>query len=67
MNNRVQQQTLGIYQDMPLLALDEFARIEPTQIDAGSAFFGAFHTLAVDDGGGRTGFASRLLATLLDR
>src|ERR1039458_7658633 len=26
MNNRVQQQTLCIYQDMPLLALDELAR-----------------------------------------
>src|ERR1019366_7512005 len=48
MNNRVQQQTLCIYQDMPLLALDELARVEPGRIDAGSAFFGAFHTLAVD-------------------
>ena len=65
MNNRVQQQTLCIYQDMPLLALDELARVEPGRIDAGAAFFGAFHTLAVDDGGGGTGFASRLLATLL--
>src|ERR1035438_5704059 len=65
MNNRVQQQTLCIYQNMPLLALDEFARVEPGRIDAGAAFFGAFHTLAVDDGGGGTGFASRLLATLL--
>src|ERR1039458_6748958 len=33
--------------------------------DARSAFFSAFHTLAVDAGGGGTGFASRLLATLL--
>src|SRR5450756_143954 len=44
MNNRVQQQTLCIYQDVPLLALDELARVEPGRIDAGSAFFGAFHT-----------------------
>ena len=65
MNNRVQQQTLCIYQDVPLLALDELARVESGRIDAGSAFFSAFHTLAVDDGGGGTGFASRLLATLL--
>src|SRR5450759_509997 len=50
---------------MPLLALDELARVEPGRIDAGSAFLGAFHTLAVNDGGGGTGFASRLLATLL--
>ena len=64
-NNRVQQQTLCIYQDMPLLALDELARVESGRIDARSAFFGAFHTLAVDDGGGGTGFASCLLATLL--
>src|ERR1035441_4192768 len=65
MNNRVQQQTLCIYQDVPLLALDELARVESGRIDARSAFFSAFHTLAVDDGGGGTGFASRLLATLL--
>src|SRR5450830_859493 len=65
MNNRVQQQTLCIYQDVPLLALDELARVESGRIDARSAFFSAFHTLAVDDGGGGTDFASRLLATLL--
>src|SRR5665811_2040103 len=54
MNNRVQQQTLCIYQDVPLLALDELARVESGRIDARSAFFSAFHTLAVDDGGGGT-------------
>src|SRR5664280_2437774 len=45
MNNRVQQQTLCIYQDMPLLALDELACIKPGRIDSRSPPFSALFTL----------------------
>jgi hypothetical protein len=35
MNDGVQQQSQRIDENMPLLALDQFARIEPVRIDAG--------------------------------
>ena len=35
MNDGVQQQTRRVDENMPLLALDQFARIEPVRIDAG--------------------------------
>ena len=38
MNNRVQQQTQRIYENMALLALDLFARIIAMRIDAGPLF-----------------------------
>ncbi len=38
MNDGVQQQTQRIDENMPLLALDQFARIEPVGIDAGPPF-----------------------------
>ena len=38
MNDGVQQQTQRIDENMPLLALDQFARIEPVRIDASPPF-----------------------------
>jgi hypothetical protein len=38
MNDGVQQQTQRIDQNMPLLALDQLAGIEPVRIDAGPPF-----------------------------
>ena len=38
MNDGVQQQTQRIDQNMPLLALDQFARIEPVRIDVRPPF-----------------------------
>ena len=38
MNDGVQQQTQRVDENMPLLALDQFARIEPVRIDAGPPF-----------------------------
>ena len=38
MNDGVQQQTQRIDENMPLLALDQFACIEPVRIDAGPPF-----------------------------
>jgi hypothetical protein len=38
MNDGVQQQSQRIDENMPLLALDQFARIEPVRIDAGPPF-----------------------------
>ena len=59
--------------DVQLLALDLsatsslslLARIVPVRINARPPFFCAFHALAVDDGGGRTGLPLRSFATLL--
>ena len=63
MNDRVEQQTQRIYENVALLALDFLARIIAMRIDAGP-LFRALHALAVDDGGGRTGFPFALLAAL---
>ena len=38
MDNRVQQETLCVDEDVPLLALDQLARIEAVWIDAGPPF-----------------------------
>ena len=38
MDDGVQQQTQRVDEDMPLLALDQFARIEPVRIDASPPF-----------------------------
>ncbi len=38
MHDGVQQQTLGVYKDMALLALDLFARVKAGRIDAGPPF-----------------------------
>jgi hypothetical protein len=38
MNDGVQQQTQRIDQNMPLLALDQFARIKPVRIDVRPPF-----------------------------
>jgi hypothetical protein len=38
MNDGVQQQTQRIDQNMPLFALDQFARIEPVRIDVRPPF-----------------------------
>jgi hypothetical protein len=35
MNDRVQQQTLRVDENMSFLAFDQFARIEPVRINAG--------------------------------
>ena len=62
MNDGVQQQPLHIDENMPLLALDQPARVEPMRIDARPPFFSALHALAVNDAGGGAGFSFRLLA-----
>ena len=41
-NDGVQQQTQRVDENMPLLALDQFARIEPVRIDAGPPRMGSF-------------------------
>jgi hypothetical protein len=38
MNDRVQQQTLHVDENMSFLAFDQFARIEPVRINAGPPF-----------------------------
>ena len=42
MNDGVQQQTQRIDENMSLLALDQFARIEPVRINAGPPFSALF-------------------------
>jgi hypothetical protein len=42
MNDGVQQQTQRIDENMPLLALDQFACIEPVRIDVGPPFSALF-------------------------
>ena len=42
MNDGVQQQTQRIDENMPLLALDQLAGIEPVRIDAGPPFSALF-------------------------
>ena len=42
MNDRVQQQTLHVDENMSLLAFDQFARIEPVKINAGPPFSALF-------------------------
>ena len=42
MNDRVQQQTLHIDKNMPFLALDQFACIEPVRINTGPPFSALF-------------------------
>ena len=42
MNDRVQQQTLHVDENMPFLALDQLARIEPVRIDKGPPFSALF-------------------------
>ena len=61
MNDRVQQQTLHVDENMSFLAFDQFARIEPVRINAGPPF-SALHALAVDDASGGAGLSLRLLA-----
>jgi hypothetical protein len=41
-NDRMQQEALRIDQDVPLLALDQLARIEAVRIDAGPPFSALF-------------------------
>jgi hypothetical protein len=60
MNDRVQQQTLHVDENMSFLAFDQFARIEPVRINAGPPF--SVHALAVDDASGGAGLSFRLLA-----
>ena len=42
MNDGVEQEAYCIDENMPLLALDQFARIEPVRIDAGPPFSALF-------------------------
>ena len=58
----MQQQSQSIDENVALLALDQLAAIKPVRINAVPPFFRALHTLAVDDAGGGTGLAFRLLA-----
>jgi hypothetical protein len=61
MNDGVEQQAHRVYENVALLAPDLFARIIAMRIDAGPPFFGAFHALAIDDGGGRASAASNTI------
>jgi hypothetical protein len=63
-DDAAQEQALGIDENVPLLALDQLARIKAGRIDARSPFFGALHALAVDDAGRGAGFPVRPLAAL---
>jgi hypothetical protein len=54
----VEQQTQRIYEKVALLAFDLLACIIAMRIDTSPPFFGAFHALAVDDGGGRACLAT---------
>src|SRR5437868_10724512 len=65
MNDGVEKETYCVDKNVPLLALDLLSRIVAVRINARPPFFCAFHALAVDDGGGRTGFPLRSFATLL--
>src|ERR1035437_7292672 len=60
MNDRMQQQTRGIDQNMPLVAFDLLTSVVAMRIDT-AAFFSAFHALAVDHAGGWAGLPSHLL------
>src|SRR5271163_3107855 len=60
----VQHETLGVDQDMPLLALDLLAGVVTVRIDRSPALFRALHALGVDDGRGRAGLPPSLFATL---
>jgi hypothetical protein len=42
MNDRVQQQTLHVDENMPFLALDQLARIEPVRIDTSPLVWALF-------------------------
>jgi hypothetical protein len=42
MNDRVQQQSLHVDENMSFLAFDQFARIEPVRINAGPPFSALF-------------------------
>ena len=42
MNDRVEQQTLHVHKNVPFLALDQLARIEPVRIDKGPPFSALF-------------------------
>jgi len=57
MHYGVEQQPQSVNQDMPLLALDQFAAVKSMWINARAAFFSTFHALAVNDAGGRAGFS----------
>src|SRR5271166_2062938 len=50
----MQHLTLGIDQDVPLLAFDLLASVIAMRIDVGAALFGAFDALGIDDRCGRT-------------
>jgi hypothetical protein len=49
-----------VYENMSLLTLDHRSRADRCR----PSFFGAFHALTIDDGGGRAGLSLGLLATL---
>ena len=61
----VRMRSLGIHQDMSLLAVDLLACIITRGVDVSAAFFGAFNALTVDDAGGRTRLPIDQLAALL--
>src|SRR5271157_577669 len=58
----MQHLTLGIDQDVPLLAFDLLASVIAMRIDVGAALFGAFDALGIDDRCGRTGLTRGSLA-----
>ena len=64
MNDCMKQRAYRVDENMPLLAVDLFARITAVRINQRPLFPRLSRSLAVDDGGGRGGFAARGLATL---
>jgi hypothetical protein len=64
-NDRVQQRTLRIDHDVPLLAADLLACVIPFRIHASAALFRAFHALRIDGAVPRTGLPILLFAAFL--
>src|SRR2546430_5781773 len=61
MDDGMKQQAQCVYNNMPLLTLDFFARIIAVRIDAGPPFSALLTALTIDDGGGRAGLPLGLL------
>jgi hypothetical protein len=62
MNDGMNQQALRIDENVPLLALDLLSRVVARRINRSPPFFSAFDALAIDDGGGGTGFPANRFA-----
>src|SRR5215217_9694136 len=61
MDEGVEQQALGVYQDMTLLASDLLAAVIARRVNAAPPFFCALDALAIDDRSARAGVPPRQL------